>query len=109
MSCHPVMMTIWPREELTRLFRLAWPLLLSQLAMSGMAVTDTLVAGQAGVRDLAAVAVGSNLLIIALMGIYVSGSGRLISSTTKHSGFLSSQCFSISTGVRPPSARCGRW
>ncbi len=53
-----------------RLIRLAWPLFLAQLAVAGMAVTDTFIAGRVGAEALAIVAVGSNLLLLGIMFVY---------------------------------------
>jgi len=53
-----------------RLVSLAWPLFLAQLAVTGMAVTDTIVAGWAGTHELAVVAVGANLLLLGIMFVY---------------------------------------
>lgn len=53
-----------------RLFKLAWPFFIAQLFTAGMMLTDTWMAAQAGTNDLAAVAVGSNLMLLAIMFLY---------------------------------------
>ena len=46
--------------ELRPLWRIAWPLLIAQTAQIGIGVVDTLMAGNYGDVDLAAIAVGFN-------------------------------------------------
>jgi len=41
--------------ELSQLFRLALPILLAQLALTGLGVVDTIMAGRVGTKDLAAI------------------------------------------------------
>ncbi len=53
-----------------RLFSLAGPLFIAQLAVAGMAITDTVMAGRAGTDQMAVVAVGANLLLLGIMAIY---------------------------------------
>lgn len=58
--------------ELRSLWRLAWPILVGQLAYVGMAVVDVAMAGHASTQDLAGVSLGVsiwNMLIITLMGV----------------------------------------
>ncbi len=58
-------------EELRLLLKLAWPLIGNNIAVAGMSLADTVMAGRLGGRDLAAVAVGSsvwNLFFLAAMG-----------------------------------------
>ena len=47
--------------ELRPLWRIAWPLLIAQTAQMGTGVVDTLMAGNYGDVDLAAIAVGFNI------------------------------------------------
>ena len=47
--------------ELDPLWRIAWPLLIAQTAQIGTGVVDTLMAGNYGDVDLAAIAVGFNI------------------------------------------------
>lgn len=51
------------KEEIARLAKLAFPTLITQLIMMGMSVVDTLMAGQVSATDLAAVALGSSLVM----------------------------------------------
>lgn len=55
-----------------RLSRLAWPVLVAQLATIGMMAIDTIVVGRAGTDDLAALAIGASIyvsLALALSGV----------------------------------------
>lgn len=51
------------KQEMARLVKLAFPILVTQLIMMGMSVVDTLMAGQVSASDLAAVALGSSLVM----------------------------------------------
>src|SRR5690625_1639517 len=51
------------RTELRELLQLSWPILVTQLAHTGMAVTDTVMAGSVSPGDLAAVALGASLWV----------------------------------------------
>ena len=60
------------RRETAALWRLAWPIIVGQLANVGMSVADVAMAGHASAQDLAGVALGVsvwNMVIITLMGI----------------------------------------
>ena len=60
------------RTSLTRLYRLAWPVLIAQLATIGMMAIDTVVVGRSNTDNLAALAVGASIyvsLALALSGI----------------------------------------
>lgn len=60
------------RIEARENFRLALPLMIAQLAFVGMGTVDTLLAGRLGAREMAAVAVGSNLwflFFVLFMGV----------------------------------------
>ncbi len=52
---------------LKELLKLGFPLLISMAATLGLSVTDTVMAGLASTRDLAALAIGSSLYLIPLM------------------------------------------
>lgn len=63
------------RTELAALWRLAWPMVVGQLATMGMAVTDIAMAGHASAQDLAGVSLGVsvwNIAILTLMGLVMS-------------------------------------
>ncbi len=53
--------SILVRSEICTLLRLSIPIILAQLAQSSMAFVDTVMAGQVGATDLAAVALGSSI------------------------------------------------
>lgn len=60
------------RAEARENFRLALPLMIAQLAFVSMGTVDTLLAGRLGAREMAAVAVGSNLwflFFVMFMGV----------------------------------------
>ena len=60
------------RSSLTRLYRLAWPVLIAQLATIGMMAIDTVVVGRSNTDNLAALAVGASMyvsLALALSGV----------------------------------------
>jgi MATE family multidrug resistance protein len=61
--------------DLRAIAAFAGPLLITNLSMAGMTATDTIMAGQLGTRDLAAVAAGANFLGI----FYLGGLGLLMS------------------------------
>lgn len=61
---------------------LTLPILGTQLAQTGMGVVDTLIAGQAGTLDLAAVAVGASIWVPLLM--FVSGVMAALSPMVAH-------------------------
>mgnify|MGYP000287632401 CR=1 FL=1 len=59
-------------RPIVRLSRLAWPVLVAQLATIGMMAIDTIVVGRAGTDNLAALAVGASIyvsLALALSGV----------------------------------------
>ena len=63
------------QAEVQALWHLAWPILVGQMAMVGMAVVDVAMAGHASVQDLAGVSLGVsiwNLLMISIMGMLMS-------------------------------------
>lgn len=55
------------RQELKQLIRLAWPILLAQLALTGLGVVDTIMSGRVGTDDLAAIGLGTSLLLPVFM------------------------------------------
>jgi multidrug resistance protein, MATE family len=63
------------RADASTIARLAGPLLVNNLATAGMGFTDTVMAGQLGATDLAAVAVGSNyanFFYMASLGLFMA-------------------------------------
>lgn len=62
-------------NELSSLWRLAWPILLAQSSMSAMSLADSLMASHAGADDLAAVALGASIwlpMLISLSGVMIA-------------------------------------
>lgn len=60
------------RKEAATLLSLAWPMLLAQVAQVGVGFVDTVMAGNAGKEDLAAVGLGTSVFVmvyITLLGI----------------------------------------
>ena len=60
------------RTPFVRLGRLAWPVLIAQLATIGMMAIDTVVVGRSNTDNLAALAVGASIyvsLALALSGV----------------------------------------
>lgn len=60
------------RSSITRLYRLAWPVLIAQLATISMMAIDTVVVGRSNTDNLAALAVGASIyvsLALALSGV----------------------------------------
>jgi MATE family multidrug resistance protein len=77
LSCLPVRRLNSPavRLETSALWRLAWPILIGQLATMGMGVVDVAMAGHASAQDLAGVSLGVaiwHMVIITLMGILMA-------------------------------------
>jgi MATE family multidrug resistance protein len=70
-------------QELTRLLQLAAPLLVGQLAVLGLGITDIVLSGRAGTDDLAGVMLGATLFdlpMMFIMGVFIANStlaGRL--------------------------------
>ncbi len=63
------------RTELAKLWQIAWPVLIGQLATVGMSVADVAMAGHFSAQDLAAVALGASLwsiILVTVMGIMIS-------------------------------------
>lgn len=60
------------KAEFIQLSKLGIPLVISQIALTGMAVTDTIMAGQAGTNDLAGIAIAAGLwnpILMLLIGV----------------------------------------
>jgi multidrug resistance protein, MATE family len=70
-----------PRTDTGALLRLAGPIVVSQLAVMGLAVIDTVMAGRLSANDLAAVAIGASIYGM----VYVTGMG-LIQALTPIAG-----------------------
>lgn len=51
------------KAESKTLFKLAFPILVAQLALTGLGVADTLMSGRVGTNDLAAIGLGTNILL----------------------------------------------
>jgi MATE family multidrug resistance protein len=63
------------RQETSSLWRLAWPILIGQLATVGMSVADVAMAGHASAQDLAGVSLGVSIwhiVIVTLMGLLMA-------------------------------------
>lgn len=72
-------MTRWNeyRDELRELGRIAWPIVIAQLAQMGTGVVDTIMAGRYSAVDLAAIAIGYNIwlpLFLLTLGIMLATS-----------------------------------
>jgi MATE family multidrug resistance protein len=70
------------RAEASALWRLAWPMLVGQLATVGMGVADVAMTGHASAFHLAAVSLGASLWSIVL--VTVSGTMMAINSVVAH-------------------------
>ncbi|VAW43882.1 Multidrug efflux transporter MdtK/NorM (MATE family) [hydrothermal vent metagenome] len=55
------------KTESALLLKLALPILLAQLALTGLGVVDTLMSGQVGTNDLAAIGLGSSIMLPVFM------------------------------------------
>lgn len=64
-------------QESRALFKLALPILMAQLALTGLGVVDTLMSGWAGVNDLAAIGLGSSIML----PVFIMGTGILLAIT----------------------------
>jgi len=63
------------RTEAIALWRLAWPMLVGQIATVGMAVADVAMTGHASAEDLAAVSLGASIwaiVIVTVMGVMMA-------------------------------------
>jgi len=70
------------RREAAALWRLAWPMLIGQLATVGMGVADVAMTGHASADELAAVSLGASIWSIIL--VTVSGTMMAINSVVAH-------------------------
>lgn len=62
-------------SEIAKLWQIAWPVLIGQLATVGMAVSDVAMTGHLSSQDLAAVALGASLwsiILVTVMGIMIA-------------------------------------
>ncbi len=82
-SCGPGAHSPWPRffslpvnrKLALDIYRLAWPVLVAQLAVMAYAVIDTMMAGRFATDDLAAVGIGASIyfsVFVALMGVLLA-------------------------------------
>ncbi|WP_029407542.1 MATE family efflux transporter [Thiomicrorhabdus sp. Milos-T2] len=55
------------KEESNLLIRLAFPILLAQLALTGLGVVDTIMSGRVGTNDLAAIGLGTSIMLPVFM------------------------------------------
>lgn len=60
--------------ELKKVLQLAWPILIAQFALTGLGLVDTLMSGQVGTDDLAAIGLGSGLM----MPVFMFATGILL-------------------------------
>src|SRR5215210_8630269 len=63
------------RKLAHEIYRLAWPVLIAQLAVMAYAVIDTMMAGRFATEDLAAVGIGASIyfsVFVALMGVLLA-------------------------------------
>lgn len=63
--------------EAHRLFLIAWPIIIAQIAQTGMGFVDTLMAGRYGATDLAAIAIGASFWL----PVFLAASGVLMATT----------------------------
>lgn len=63
--------------EFKKLFSLAIPIFLAQLALTGLGVVDTIMSGQVGTEDLAAIGLGSSILL----PVFMISTGVLLAMT----------------------------
>lgn len=84
------------RSEAVRLLRLGSPILVGQLAQTGMSTADTIMAGNYGARDLAAVAIAQSFwfpVIIFFVGLFTATTTTI----AHHSGARSTTGIKTST------------
>jgi len=60
--------------ELKKVLQLAWPILVAQFALTGLGLVDTIMSGQVGTDDLAAIGLGSGLM----MPVFMFATGILL-------------------------------
>jgi len=64
-------------HESKLLIKLALPILFAQLALTGLGVADTIMAGKVGTNDLAAIGLGTNIML----PVFIFGTGVLLAIT----------------------------
>lgn len=87
--------------ELKQLLRLALPIFTAQLALTSLGVVDTIMSGWVGVDDLAAIGLGSSILL----PVFIFTTGILLAMTPITARFLGQQ----RTGDIAYSLRQGVW
>ena len=65
------------RAESSILLKLAFPILLAQIALTGLGVIDTIMSGWVGTDDLAAIGLGSNIML----PVFIFTTGILLAIT----------------------------
>lgn len=65
------------KTESSKLFKLALPILLAQFALTGLGVIDTIMSGWVGTNDLAAIGLGSNIML----PTFITSTGILLAIT----------------------------
>lgn len=65
------------KTETHKLIKLALPILFAQLALTGLGVVDTIMSGQVGTNDLAAIGLGSNIML----PVFIFTTGILLAIT----------------------------
>jgi len=65
------------RAESSVLIKLALPILFAQLALTGLGVVDTVMSGRVGTNDLAAIGLGTNIML----PIFIFATGILLAIT----------------------------
>ena len=71
-------------SDVKNILRLAIPLIIANVAMIGMEVIDTIMAGQASAEDLAGLAIGGNIWLVLEMAIY----GVILATTPRIARFV---------------------
>ncbi len=70
------------KQEAAALWQLAWPVLIGQLAVIGMAVADVAMTGHASSKDLASVSLGASVWVVGI--VTVSGIMMAINALVAH-------------------------
>ena len=58
------MANVFDQSYVNRILKLAIPLMIANIAMVGMGIVDTIMAGQASAEDLAGLAIGGNIWLV---------------------------------------------
>ncbi|WP_038289654.1 MATE family efflux transporter [Zooshikella ganghwensis] len=69
-------------QEARHILHLAYPIIITQLAASGMGLTDTIMAGQLGALDLAAIAIGAGVWVP--LYLFAKGTYMALTPTVAH-------------------------